>query len=156
MTAAPSTRQRNEPNTGRGGFTLVELCITMTILCLMVVMAVPIFRTAIEQARADVAAANLKVIWSAERAYWLDNHRFAGSLADLRALDLVDPAVADSASNPKSVYIYRISCADDSAFVAGALRNAAGVWVGEVQINQDGRISGTILNPHGDVVTPTP
>jgi prepilin-type N-terminal cleavage/methylation domain-containing protein len=140
----------------KSGFTLVELCISMTIICLMAVLAVPIFRTAVEQARADMAAANLKSVWSAQRVYWLDHRCFAGSLADLRALDLIDPAVADSVSLPKAPYIYTISTADASTFTAGALRNASGVWSGQVRINQDGQITGTVINQHGDVIVPTP
>jgi prepilin-type N-terminal cleavage/methylation domain-containing protein len=137
------------------GFTLVELCIAMVIICLMVTLAVPTFRRSVEQARADVASANLRTIWSAQRVYWLENRRFASSLSDLRALDLVDVAIADSANNPKAVYIYRISSADASTFTAGALRNASGVWAGQIQIDQQGTLSGIIVGTRGDVVTPT-
>jgi prepilin-type N-terminal cleavage/methylation domain-containing protein len=153
----PTSRAIRAPQRGRAaGFTLVELCITMTILCLMVVLAVPVFRSAIEQARADVATANLKTIWAAQRVYWLDNHRFASRLSDLRSLDLIDGPIADSASNGKAVYVYRISNADTSSFIVGALRNASGVWSGEIQINQEGRITGTVVNSRGGVIiTPT-
>jgi prepilin-type N-terminal cleavage/methylation domain-containing protein len=140
----------------RRGFTLIELCVAMTIICLMVVLAMPTFRRAVEQARADVASANLKTIWSAQRVYWLDHHRFAGSLSDLRALDLIDGPIADSAGNNKSVYVYTISSATASTFLAGALRNASGVWSGQIQLNQEGALSGTIISNKGDVVTPTP
>ena len=143
--------RRREP----GGFTLVELCIAMVIICLMVTLAVPTFRRSIEQARADVASANLRTLWSAQRVYWLENRRFASSLSDLRALDLVDVAIADSPNNPKAVYVYRISSADASAFTGGALRNASSVWAGQIQIDQQGTLSGTIVSTHGDVVTPT-
>jgi prepilin-type N-terminal cleavage/methylation domain-containing protein len=143
--------RRREP----GGFTLVELCIAMVIICLMVTLAVPTFRRSIEQARADVASANLRTLWSAQRIYWLENRRFASSLSDLRALDLVDVAIADSASNPAAVYVYSISGADASTFTAGALRNASGVWAGQIQINQQGTLSGVIVSTRGDVVTPT-
>ena len=140
----------------RGGFTLVELTIAMVIICLMVVLAVPTFRRAIEQARADVAAANLKTIWSAQRVYWLDNRRFASQLSDLRSQDLIDGPIADSVGDPKAVYVYRISSADSSVFVAGALRNASGVWSGQVQIDQEGKLTGTIISRQGDVVIPAP
>jgi len=144
-------RRRREP----GGFTLVELCIAMVIICLLVTLAAPTFRRAIEQARADVASANLRTIWSAQRVYWLENRRFASSLSDLRALDLVDVAIADSVNNPKAVYVYCISSADASAFTGGALRNASSVWAGQIQIDQQGTLSGTIVSTRGDVVTPT-
>ncbi len=38
--------------------------------------------------------------------------------------------------------------------MAGAMRNASGVWSGQVQIDQDGKISGTIISLRGDAVVP--
>jgi type II secretory pathway pseudopilin PulG len=151
----PDAHGRGRRRRRSGAFTLVELCIAMVIICLMVTLAVPTFRLAVEQARADVASANLKTLWSAQRIYWLENRRFTSTLADLSALDLLDASIANSASNPKAVYIYRISSASDSTFTAGALRNAGGVWAGEIQVDQDANITGTVVSSHGDVVTPT-
>jgi len=136
------------------GFTLTELCITMVILCLMVTMAIPIFRKSVEQARADVASANLRILWSAQRIYWLENRCYASSLANLRAMDLIDAAIFESAGNPRAVYVYGISAANASSFTAGAVRNASGAWAGQIQINQEGTISGTIISRSGEVVTP--
>ena len=140
----------------QGGFTLVELCITLVIVCLMTVMAMPTFRKAIEQARVDVASANLRTIWAAQRVYWLEQRRYASTLSDLRSMDLIDAAVAASGSNPKAVYAYRISSADASTFVAAALRNGSAVWSGQLQINQEGTVSGAVSGTHGDVLTPMP
>lgn len=147
--------QHGRPRHAGAGFTIVELCIAMVILCMMATLAVPIFRKSIEQARADVASANLKILWSAQRIYWLENRCYASRLVDLRSMDLIDAAMADSPGNPQAVYVYAISSANASGFTAGAVRNASGVWAGQLQINQEGTIGGTIISRSGEVVNPT-
>ncbi len=138
-----------------GGFTMVELCIAMVIICLLVTLGTPVFTRAIEQARSDAAAASLKTIWSAQRIYWLEYHTYAQNLSALQSMDLIDAAIAASASNPSATYVYQVPSAADSTFTAQALRNGSGVWSGIISIDQDGAIAGTILGPRGQVVVPT-
>ena len=137
-----------------GGFTLIEACIAMTIICLLVTLAMPTFRLAVEQARADNACANLKTVWSAQRVYWLEYHTYTNTLGTLQGLDLLDNAVAGSSSNPSAVYVYQVNSADGTSFQVRALRNGSGTWNGQLQIDQDGGVSGTVSGPSG-VVTPT-
>lgn len=139
----------------RGGFTLVEVCITMTIVCLMVTMAVPSFRRAIEQARLDAATANLKTIWSAQRLYWLQYRQFSPQLSGLQSMDLIDSATAASASDPQAVYAYQVSSADAYSFVVRAVRNNTS-WVGQLQIDQQGRVCGAVAGPDNQVLTASP
>ncbi|HOF17599.1 MAG TPA: hypothetical protein PK082_01720 [Phycisphaerae bacterium] len=141
--------------TARPAFTLVETCIAMVIVCLMVTLAAPTFRQAIEQARADSTSANLRTIWSAQRVYWLEYRTFTPNMTALRSLDLVDGAVASSASNPSATYVYQIVSADDRSFTARALRNGSGAWTGQLEIDQEGVVTGAIAGPSGQVVTPT-
>lgn len=151
----PSVRDVASGKAGRrGGFTMVELCVAVTIICLMTTMAAPIFTRAIEQARVDAAAANLKTVWSAQRVYWLEHRGYAPDLAALRSMDLIDPAVADSASSPTAVYVYDIVSADVTTFEARALRNGGGTWSGQMQIDQDGSILGGVSGSGGQVLTP--
>ena len=84
-----------------GGFTLVELMIVLTIMGVLATMCVPAFQRAIEQSRADVAAANLRAIWSAERLYWLECHSYttASHLETLRDLGLVDKEIASASGS---------------------------------------------------------
>ena len=138
-----------------GGFTLIEVSVVMTIICLLVTLAIPTFRRAVEQARLDAAGANLRMVWSAQRLYWLENRCFSPALADLSGMDLIDPAIAGSPGNPKAVYVYQITQAGASAFEARALRNAGGIWIGQVLIDQDGTLSGSIACSDGQVLKPT-
>jgi type IV pilus assembly protein PilE len=139
----------------QAGFTLVELCIVMVIVCLLVTMAVPTFRKAVEQARMDAASAGLRTVWSAQRVYWLENRRFAASLADLQAMDLVDASVAASGANPAATFVYAIPSADASHFLATATRTGSRVWSGGLQVDQDGAVTGSVADGHGLVLTPT-
>ncbi len=76
----------------KSAFTLVELMIVLTVVAIMAAMSMPTFQHAIEQSRGDVAAANLRAIWAAERLYWLENHQYTGNLEDLRSLQNGEPS----------------------------------------------------------------
>ncbi|HUS90285.1 MAG TPA: PilZ domain-containing protein [Phycisphaerae bacterium] len=138
----------------RSGFTLVEVCIVMSVICMLVTMAVPIYTRAVEQCRVDVASAKLRAVWSAQRVYWLENRTFTGSLAALDALDLLDSSLIQSQSSPDAVYVYEIVAADQASFTAKALRNGSGSWVGQIQIDEGGDITGQVNGPDGQKVLP--
>ena len=50
-------------------------------MSVLLAMGVPRFQLSLEQARANVAGANLRSIWSAQRLYWLENRTYAPDLA---------------------------------------------------------------------------
>lgn len=87
------------------GFTLTEVLVVMTIVAAMTAMSVPCFQRALAQSRGDVAAANLRAVWAAERLYWLENHVYTDSLANLRSLGLLDPEYANSGGYTYSVVL---------------------------------------------------
>ncbi len=67
-------RSISEPSPRRSrGYSLMEMMLVLTIMGVLIAMCAPTYQQAMEQARADVAAANLRAIWSAERLYWLTN-----------------------------------------------------------------------------------
>ena len=66
--------------------------VVLTVIAIMAAMCIPTFQRAIEQSRADVAAANLRAIWAAERLYWLEYHAYTDQFDNLRAMGLLDPA----------------------------------------------------------------
>ncbi len=151
----PRAKKPPRRSGSKRGFTLMELCIAMLIISLMMTLASPMFTQAIEHSRLDTAAANLKGLWAAQRVYWLEERHFAPLLANLQAMDLVDSAIAESASNPNAVYVFDILSASDSQFVCRAVRSGSGVWSGEISIDQDGTLSGSISSTDGTTLTPT-
>jgi len=147
-------RQAQFTTMGRAGFTLAEACIALTIICLLVTMAAPMYSRAIEQARVDGAAGNLRVIWSAQRIYWLEHRTFAANLAVLATMDLVDRRLVESASNPDASFVYSITSGGDDAFTATAQRSGSSIWLGQLVMDESGEVTGSISGPGGQVLTP--
>ena len=56
-------------------------------------MSVPTVARTMEQAHADLAGANLKAVWNAQRFYWLEHRTYAADWAALEAAGLLDTAM---------------------------------------------------------------
>jgi prepilin-type N-terminal cleavage/methylation domain-containing protein len=125
---------------GRGAFSLMEVMAVLTVTGILISMAAPSFRRALEQSRADIAGANLRAIWSAERLYWLDHHAYTQDLDQLVAIDLIDPTIVSSAAP----YSYSIAAAADNTFSAAATRSGSTHWSGEFTIDESGVTSGVV------------
>ena len=109
-------------------------------------MGVPRFQQSLEQSRADVAGANLRSIWSAQRLYWLENRTFAPDLPTLYSANLIDPSLP-TATAP---YTYPMTVASDgSSFTATATRTGTSSWSGSFTIAADGSFSGSIQQSGG-------
>ena len=150
------------PPSARSGFTLVELLVVVVIIGIMAAMAVPSLQRAIEQSQADVAAANLRAIWAAERLYWLEYHAYTTDLAphtppqptslvDLGLLDAILPSADPGASIPVgnywgNWYWYQVTLGTDptSLFSASAIPAQYTGWTGSLTIDNNGTISGTV------------
>ena len=124
----------------RRGISLVELLVCVTLIGIMTSMAVPSFRRAVDQSRADIATANLRAIWSAERCYWLEYRCYTSDLNLLRSLGLLDPTIVTSSS----FYVYDISSAETTTFTATATRTGGTRWTGAFTIDETGVVSGSV------------
>jgi len=143
----PTTRPMSQ---SRRGLSLIELMVVLTILGVLIASAVPSFRRSIEQSHADIAVANLRAIWAAQRLYWLENRTFADSLSDLESSDLIEPTIS-SASTP---YQYAIDAADATTFTATATRPPGGTWSGTFTIDQTGYVTGSVIASGERDITP--
>jgi prepilin-type N-terminal cleavage/methylation domain-containing protein len=149
MPAAPHNAERT---VARRGFTLTELMVVTTLIGVMAAISVPSFQRAIEQSRADIAVANLRTIWAAQRLYWLEKHTYASQLSDesattpgpiqLGLLDASLPLDAGHATNQQGGYYYEVLASSFTAttFEARAVNTCSGAlnWI---QINQDGVVT---------------
>src|SRR3954449_2399498 len=122
--------------TRRGGYSLLEVMVVSTIMGIIVAIPIPMFAKAIEQSKLDVASANLRAIWCAERYYYLENKSY-GSLADLQAAGLVDPSIGSGSS----YYAYSIDKADGQSFTATAQHPANSRCSGSMSVDQSGRFT---------------
>lgn len=124
----------------RRGYSLLEVMVVVTMMGVLISLSVPTFHRALEQSRADIAGANLRALWSAERLYWLEYRTYTADLSALQSLGLVDPTIV-SAATP---YMYAIHLADSTAFSATATRASSGRWSGEFAIDETGTVSGVL------------
>jgi type II secretory pathway pseudopilin PulG len=113
--------------------------VVLTIIGILLYLSVPSFERGVEQARADLAAANLRALWSAQRLYWLENHTYTTSFSDLETL--LDPAILSAGT----FYVYQIQSADGTTFSATATRTGNTKWSGQFTIDQTGVVSGAVV-----------
>lgn len=113
---------------------------TLTIMGVLLSLSLPSFHRLLEQSRADVAAANLRAIWSAERVYWLEYRAYTSDLTALQGLGLIDPTIVAG----QGQYAYQITSADGNTFAAAATRAANARWNGAFGIDDTGVISGAL------------
>lgn len=147
---APSHSPRNcpRPRCRQRAYTLVEMTVVLIIMSVLVSMALPRFSRSLESARADIAGANLRAIWTAERIYWLDNRTYTANLADLLSANLIDPSITTD-----TFYNYVVTGANSSTFTATAQRAPGVSWSGTLTITQDGAITGTLVCPGQSSIT---
>ena len=118
----------------------MEVMLVLTVMGVLVSMSAPSFRRSMEQSRADIAGANLRAIWTAERIYWLENRTYTANLAELESLGLLDPTILSGTSH----YTYTIPSASDNAFEARATRTGSARWSGYFLIDEDGALAGVV------------
>lgn len=122
--------------------------VVLVIIGVMAAMSMPSFHRAIEQSRADIAAANLRTIWAAERIYWLENHTYtptvATALQDLQNMGLVESEVVSGAGG----YTYAVTAAGTTTFTATATRTSTS---DVLSIDATGTVSGSISVTGGSI-----
>ena len=67
-----STKTDRVPQSRRGGFTIVELLITLVIIAILAAISVPTYRHFIRKAEAAGCMNNIKQLWTAANAYMKD------------------------------------------------------------------------------------
>jgi len=144
------------PRVRSPGFTLIEMCIAMTVICLLATMSIPLYTRAVEYSRVDVASAKLRTVWSAQRVYWLEHRTFATGLAAMQAMDLLDASLVNSQTSSDAVYVYQVLHADGDTFRASARRNGSASWTGQLEIDESGNLTGAISGPGSQTIVPTP
>jgi prepilin-type N-terminal cleavage/methylation domain-containing protein len=141
MRITPHNADRPPP---RRGFTLVELMVVMAIVGVMVAMSAPSFERAIEQSRADIALANLRAVWAAERLYWLEYHKYTSDIGSLRTLGVLDTSIPTDPSDSVGGYSYSVTvdaATEETNVTATATRAGTGTGF---TINETGESSGTV------------
>jgi prepilin-type N-terminal cleavage/methylation domain-containing protein len=154
---AGRSRERRRPRLGgrsfaarRSGVSLMEVMVALTVMGVLLSLAAPSFHRSVEQSRADIAGANLRAIWAAERVYWLEYRTYVDDLSALTAEGLLDPMIL-AATDP---YVYEVQSADSDSFTVRATRTGSERWAGYVEIDEEGAVSGEIAASGQSSITP--
>lgn len=157
----PTPSRSDGPGAGRPGTTLVEVMIVALLIGVFAAMAIPSYRASVEQARADLAAANLRTLWAAERLYYLENRATTSDPNNLVALGVLQAGEIQMLGMGKTFtmyndpsYVYEIDLNNDGAFDASAVRSAGTSFGGTLAIDAAGVVSGEIVDTSGRVVRP--
>ncbi|MBI5367830.1 MAG: prepilin-type N-terminal cleavage/methylation domain-containing protein [Planctomycetes bacterium] len=140
MAANRGTRARRRQ---RSGISLMEVLLVMTLLGILASLGVPSLGRGLEQSRVDLAAADLRSISAAERAYWLEYRTYTTTLPTLVEADLVDARIAAAPADARLFY-YEIVDATASAFTVRATRTGSSLWAGQLELDQTGALTGSI------------
>lgn len=155
-------RRRPRPGPSRPGSTLVEIMIVALLVGIFAAMAIPSYRRSVEQARVDMAAANLRAIWAAERLHRLQSGQYAADPREMPSLSTGGHEIAIvGASSPVSFrmygdrsYTYRILIGYDGSFSAEATRAPGAAFGGALTIDESGYVGGQVADSGGRAVRP--
>lgn len=124
-------------------------------------MAIPSYRSSVEQARTDMAAANLRTLWAAQRFFYLNERYYTSDTDDLIAYGVFKSSEITSASvgGPFLMYndpsfTYQIVLQPNGDFQATATRSAGTAFSGVLTIDAAGVVTGAVTDTAGRVVEP--
>jgi len=137
------------PARARAGYTVPEVMMVVIIIGVFVFGLTGSYAVAAEQARVDQAAATLHSVWIAQRLYKLEHGTFAPDLATLADAHYLERGL-DDVSEP---FTYAIVSADSDEFTVQCVRNGSGVWLGNMNLNHNGLLWGSIVGD-GHVIDP--
>jgi prepilin-type N-terminal cleavage/methylation domain-containing protein len=147
MSRLTTRRARRRPGgAARRGHTLIEAMVTIVITGVLASFGIPKFQLSLEQTRANVAGANLRAIWSAQRLYWLEYRYYAPDLNTLQSANLIDPGLASGTT----YYTYVVTPTSYDAsqnvidFTATATRTGTPSWSGSFTIDSAGNLTGQV------------
>ncbi len=127
---------RAVPSALRGGFSLLEMMVVLVVIGVLVAIAAPSYQRAIDQSHTDVAAANLRAIWAAQRIYWLEYQVYTDK-STLETAGILDPKIE---SDP--TFDYTVSTSTDGFgwhFQARAFPNTNhATWQGYYLLDETG------------------
>jgi prepilin-type N-terminal cleavage/methylation domain-containing protein len=132
------------------GYTLPELVMVVVIIGVFVFSLTGSHALASEQARVDQAAGAMHSVWVAQRLYKLEHQTFASALQTLADSRYLENGL-DELTEP---FTYEIVTADSDEFTVQCVRSGSNVWFGNMNLNHNGLMWGSILGG-GKNVSPT-
>ena len=102
-----NSQESHKQMNSQRGFSLIELLIVVAIIAILTTMAIPALVRARIGSNEGSAVSSIKAIITANQTYETRFRSYAGTLADLGDLDLIDEVVAAATVPPgKSCYVF--------------------------------------------------
>ena len=101
----------------QGGFTLVELMVTVVVIALLAMVAIPAYNDSVRKGRRADAKAALEKIAARQEQYFMDNKTYT---TDIEALGFSEIGSSNEAYSTDNHYRIRVSSASATAFKAEA------------------------------------
>ena len=92
-----------------GGFSLIELLVVGAIIAVLAALAVPNLPGSRKAANEASAIESLRTIHTAQMMYYNKYHKFAATLTELYAEQLIDSALATADTEPKAGYFITLT-----------------------------------------------
>ena len=122
----------------KGGFTLVELLITLVVIAILSAVAVPLYNAKVAQARQTGAQRNLVALGQLEEIYRFQNGTYTATLQDLINLGWKNDT---GSAGDVGYYAFTITGANATTFtIQAAGNNGPGATADKWTINQDGSL----------------
>jgi general secretion pathway protein G len=89
-----------QPQRGDGGFTMIEMMVTISIMVILLAMAMPIFSRSIRQAKEENFKHNLETLNQVIYQYTLDKQKAPKSLDELKTAGYISSVPDDISGTP--------------------------------------------------------
>jgi Tfp pilus assembly protein PilE len=133
---------------------MIEVVVVMTIMGVMIAIPIPTFLRAVEQSKLDIAAADLRAIWAAQRFYHLENRTYADSLDKLAPGTADGDLIESTLTSGTSFYAYEITRGDAQSFTATATHPVQPRCTGYLSIDEGGTVTSYVYYD-GELMTPS-
>lgn len=109
----------------KSGFSLMELMVTVAIMAMLAVIAMPSFMRFLAKAKRAEAYANLHSIYAAQKAYWVEHGTYSNVLLGQGGIGWKPEGYAGGGDKENFYYTYGFSGAEGQHHFTGKLQGAS-------------------------------
>jgi type IV pilus assembly protein PilA len=118
-------KNRAQNKSRKQGFSLMELMVTIGIIAVLAVIAMPNFMRYLAKAKRAEAYANLYGIYAAEKAYWAENGTYSNVLSGAGGIGWKPEGYSGGGAQENFYYTYGFPGSEGTNYVTGKLLGAS-------------------------------